>query len=251
VSHRESEEPRTTRRWQAPKGWAQPPRQPPRTFGSFASRHLALMRDLREVSPRWLRCVAHHLEDAVAFFGASQPLEAVRVSDVEDWAAHLLVRSNGRGGSLSANTVNHYLNSLSALFQRARAKGLVPENPVGLLRRRPSRTPGELPWLEPPEVRAVLAFARSYVPTRPDLAILWVAKSSSQCRNGLTEGSRDACGRAAGGIIDTGDEPKTSQIAGLETSTARLALSRNAGRRLTPWQGNNTFIEKYSQVKVL
>lgn len=167
-----SEGPRVSRRWHALKARIQPPGAP--MLGSYASYHLTRKGAAREASPRWLHCVALHLREAVRFFGASRPLETIRVRDVADWEEHLLVRANGRGGVLSGHTVNHYVHSLSDVFERARAEELVHDNPVRLRRRRPPQDPSEVPWLEAPEVRRILASARTDPPARPDLAVPFI-----------------------------------------------------------------------------
>lgn len=137
-------------------------------LGRYAEDHLLRKRALCEGVARWLDSVSVHLEEAVWFFGSETPLESIHVLHVEAYLAHLLARSNRRGGTLSPSTVNKYLNSLSNLFRRAIADGCISANPVQQLFRRPS--PGRSPtlWLEVPEIAAVLRAARA-APKRADL----------------------------------------------------------------------------------
>lgn len=164
------------RRWQAPSRLPGKPRYA-RTvdqetrFGRYAALHFGRKRAAAEGCPRWLASVRRHLVVAVSHFGAATPLRSIRAPDVEDYVEHLLQQPNGRGGLLSATTVNHYLDSLQNLFRRAERDGLVSRNPVRQLLSRPRTQPSHTPWLEVPEVRAILDRARLYVPGRPDLAI--------------------------------------------------------------------------------
>jgi integrase len=140
-------------------------------LGAYVTEHLARKRASRACSPRWLRCVETHLEAAVDVLGSGIALEAVGLRDIERFLSHLLGRPNGRGGTLSAGTIDHYLNSLSHLFHRAELDGLVDRNPVAQLLDRPRPTPKATPWLEVPEVAALLDQARRATPRRPDLAM--------------------------------------------------------------------------------
>jgi integrase len=160
-----------SRRWPAPFGPPDPAgHERDVRLGVYAREHLARKRRLREASPRWLLCVERHLQEAVRVLGPTIRLDQIGLREVEDYLAHLLERSNDRGGTLSAGTINHYLNSLSNLFRRAATEGLVAENPIRLLLHRPARRGSDIVWLEPPEVADLLDFAKGYSPRRADLA---------------------------------------------------------------------------------
>ena len=164
----------TTRRYAGPRGRLHPrfpadPRLPPDALGAYAAHHFERKVAAREGSPRWLASVRRHLEEAVRVLGPATPLAALGLPEVEGYLVHLLERPGAGGRPLAPATVNHYLNSLSNLFRRAVADGLAPRNPVGLLLARPGARPGPCRWLEPPEVSALLAFARTYAPARPGL----------------------------------------------------------------------------------
>lgn len=137
-------------------------RRPP--LGLYIHEHLALKRRLREGSERWLHSVARHLEEAVAYFGWETTLDAIGVRDVELYMAYLLTRDNGRGGTLSPGTVNHYISSLSNLLRRAINDGLIERNPVSDLLARPKIRRARTPWLEIPELALILHAARRYQP---------------------------------------------------------------------------------------
>lgn len=140
-------------------------------LGPYVTEHLARKRASRACSPRWLRCVETHLGAAVDVLGAGIALEAVHLRNIESFLSHLLDRPNGRGGTLRSGTIDHYLNSLSHVFHRAELDGLVDRNPVAQLLDRPRPTPSATPWLEVPEVAALLDQARRATPRRPDLAM--------------------------------------------------------------------------------
>ena len=159
-------------RWAAPRGRRVRRRTASRTLGSYAAEHLARKRAAREAGERWLTCVKRHLEEAAAFLGPHTPLHAIGNPAVEAYLGHLLAGGPEGKHPRSDSTVNHYLDSLSNLFRRAVADGLLERNPVKQLLRRPDRG-GRAPlvWLEAGEVADVLAFARRYRPKRPDLAV--------------------------------------------------------------------------------
>lgn len=166
---------RSRRTWAQGGRLGSRPHPRPRGVGStlelLAADHLARKRAVHDASTRWLGCVERHLEECVTYFGPDTPIQAIDVRAVEDYVAHLLQRPNRRGGCLSPATVNHYLNSLSNLFRRARADGRLQENPVAALLSRPRPEHPERWWLERDEVADVLRAARAYRARRTDRAL--------------------------------------------------------------------------------
>lgn len=144
-----------------------------RTLGPFAKHHLEQKAAMEEADEQWLASAQRHLEEARDFFGDRRDLADIQVSDVNEYAAHLRGRSNGRGGTLSGASSVHYLNSLSNLFRRAISEQILAmgHNPVAAMVSKPKIRRRKTPWLEIPEVAEILAFAKQYVPAREDLAL--------------------------------------------------------------------------------
>ena len=69
--------------------------------------------------------------------------------------------------------MRHHLNSLSNLFRRAIADGLLPVNPVAILlpTEKPKAGAEEAAWLEVPEAALLLEAAKEYAPKRDDLGM--------------------------------------------------------------------------------
>jgi integrase len=140
---------------------------------TFAAEHLAMKARSGMVTELWLAAAEKHLTAAVEFFGAARPLHEMSVADVQRFATFLQTYSNSRGGTLSPGTARHYLNSLSNLFRRAQAEGVVPPgfNPVGAMMEKPVGRPKEARWLEVSEAALLLESARTYRPKRDDMAL--------------------------------------------------------------------------------
>lgn len=135
--------------------------------------HLEMKAKLGEGGAQWLGNVQVHLETAEGFFGEHCDIATITPRDVQEYHAHLRKIPNGRGGTMSSGSIAHYLNSLSNLFKRAIADGLIPmdHNPVRAIKG-PTITRTETPFLEIPEIVEILRFAlEEYEPARPDQAI--------------------------------------------------------------------------------
>ena len=138
-------------------------RLPGATLGPFAATHLLKKAKAGKVTDSWLEMAEVFLRRAVEFFGSDRALEAIRVSDVERWAAHLAsVRSHG-GKPLSPGTIRHHLNALSNLYRRAQSDEVVPPgyNPVGAMLDKPTPRQLEAAWLEVPDAALFLESART------------------------------------------------------------------------------------------
>jgi hypothetical protein len=139
--------------------------------------HLVRKAKLKEGGEGWLGNVQVHLETFEAFFGAERDLADIELREMENYRAHLFTLPNGRGGTLSTQSVAHYLNSASNLYERAikdqlldPGKNLVALLPALAIERE------ETPFLEVPEMAGILRFAfEEYEPAREDLAIPFVA----------------------------------------------------------------------------
>ena len=144
-----------------------------RTLGLYAKHHLEQKAVMEEADEQWIASAQRHLEEARDFFGDGRDLADIQVSDVNEYAAHLLGRSNGRGSTLSGASSVHYLNSLSNLFRRAISEQILSmgHNPVAAMVSKPKIRRRKTPWLEIQEVAKILAFAKDYVPIREDLAL--------------------------------------------------------------------------------
>ena len=136
---------------------------------SFAAQHLLQKAKGGKVTAGWLEAAEYHLREAIRFFGEARDVASLTSADVQKYANHLQTVSNGRGGTLSAGSQRHYLNSLSNLFRRAQSEGVVTPgyNPVAALMEKPSGKPPEARWLEPDEAALLLESARTYRP-EPD-----------------------------------------------------------------------------------
>ncbi|HXQ30010.1 MAG TPA: tyrosine-type recombinase/integrase [Gemmatimonadales bacterium] len=137
------------------------------TLATFAGAHLIAKADTGKFTERWLALSEHHLERAVAHFGAGRELGSITTTDVRAWCEKL------QASGLSAGTARHHLNALSNLYRRARAERVVPSgyDPVGDLLEKPVGRRDEAKWLEVPEAALLLEAARTYVPKRSDLAV--------------------------------------------------------------------------------
>ena len=132
----------------------------------FASEHLTQKAKGGKVTAQWLEAARFHLLAASDFFGDDRDVGSITTADVTGYANHLQTVSNGRGGTLSAASQRHYLNSLSNLFRRAQSDGLVTPgyNPVAALMEKPAGKPAEAHWLESHEAALLLESARTYRP---------------------------------------------------------------------------------------
>lgn len=132
----------------------------------FASQHLTQKAKGGKVTAQWLEAARFHLLAAADFLGDDRDVASIKTSDVQRYANHLQTVSNGRGGTLSAASQRHYLNSLSNLFRRAQSDGLVTPgyNPVAALMEKPAGNPAEARWLESHDAALLLESARTYRP---------------------------------------------------------------------------------------
>lgn len=156
--------------------------------------HLKRKRASGKVSAAWLDAAAGHLEAAITYFcNGGEPLprderdevildgvrdreiNSITTIDVQDYAAWLAERDNGRAGKLSPSSQRKYLNSLSNLYARAASENKVPPgyNPVAALLEKPQDGEGrsEAKWLEVDEAALLLESARTYEPIRRDAAL--------------------------------------------------------------------------------
>lgn len=144
-----------------------------RTLKVLIPDHLNRKASNAEGGEQWLGNVQVHLEEFEDFFGSDTDLAVVELRQLEEYRSRLFKLPNGRGGTLSSQSVAHYLNSASNLYERAiRDQLLKPgSNLVALL---PPLTveKTETPFLEVPEMAETLRFAfEEYEPAREDLAI--------------------------------------------------------------------------------
>ena len=133
---------------------------------SSASLHLLQKAKAGKVASRWIEQTQKQLEAAIDFFGPDRDVASISTADAQKYANHLQTVSNGRGGTLSAGSQRHYLNSLSNLFRRAQSEGVVTPgyNPVAALMEKPAGRPAEARWLEPHDAALLLESARTYQP---------------------------------------------------------------------------------------
>ncbi len=142
------------------------------TLGGFAAEHLIAKAKAGRVTEGWIAEAEHHLDRAVAHFGAKRPLGGITVADVRAWAEVLAALPSGRRtGTLTGGTVRHHLNTLSNLFRRAMAEGYATFNPVAALVDKPQARRVEARWLEAPDAALLLEAARLYRPARDDLGM--------------------------------------------------------------------------------
>lgn len=136
------------------------------TLGAFAEHHLVQKTKSGRVTENTVGSHEHRLRSAVTFFGTDRELTTISTRDVQRYVNHLGERSNGRGGKLSAKSVLEYLGSMSNLYRRARADGVVPAgyDPVGDLMEKPQPECREARWLEVPDASLLLEAARHHRP---------------------------------------------------------------------------------------
>jgi integrase len=153
------------------------PRRTPatdRALGNVIRHHLRMKAASREGTEQWLGNVEVHLTADANYFGDDQDITLVQPADVEEYAVWLSRQSNGRGGELSSGSIVQYLSSLSNLYRRAISMGLVGmgQNPVANMHSKPKVVRVKTPWLEIPEMTAILQYAfDAYVPDRKELAL--------------------------------------------------------------------------------
>ena len=129
----------------------------------FAAEHLSKKKRGEKVTDKTLAETEHHLRTAISFFGAGRDVASIPVADVQQYSEWLAEVPNHRGGTLAPGTRRHYLNSLSNLFRRAQAEGLLTGvNPVAALMDKPTAQRHEAPWLEVWEAALLLEAARTY-----------------------------------------------------------------------------------------
>jgi len=136
-------------------------------LGPFAERHLVEKRKAGAVTSRWLKVAQLHLERAVEYFGTGRTLHTLRVSEVRGYVEHLRGLKTKRG-TMSDSTIRKHLNSLSNLYRRAQAEGVVTPgyNPVSALMDKPRETRREARWLEVHDAALYLESARTWKPDR-------------------------------------------------------------------------------------
>ncbi len=142
------------------------------TLAEFAREHLIAKAKAGKVTDTWLESIEGHLRAAIECLGAERELTGLTVRDMERFAEWVAENRIGRGGEVSPGTQRHYLNSLSNLFRRAQERQAVPPgfNPVAAMMEKPAARRQEARWLEVPDAALLLEAARTYRPTRPDLA---------------------------------------------------------------------------------
>lgn len=136
------------------------------TLLAFTKEHLKAKLDSGLFTSGWLKESRHQLDRAIMYFGGARHLESITVADVRGWAAHLQRRVTG-------GTARHHLNTLSNLYRRAQAEGLVSPgyNPVAALMEKPRANRTEARWLEVPDAALLLETARRHRARRKDLAM--------------------------------------------------------------------------------
>lgn len=154
-------------------------------LAAFASDHLVKKSRAGRVTAGWLEETEHHLNRAIAHFGAERELSTITVADVTQWASELLESrpSGRRRPTMSPGTARHHLNALSNLYRRAQAEGCVVPgyNPVAAMLEKPVGRRREAEWFEVPDAALFLEAARRYTaaPGRDDAP----AKSTAQPRD--------------------------------------------------------------------
>jgi integrase len=132
-------------------------------LGPYAQHHLIAKSQAGLVTPKHLEAIEQQLSVALEHFGTNRGLDSISSSDVADYAAWLATRPTERkGGFVSPGTVRHYLNSLSNLYRRAQADGVVVPgfNPVSAMMEKPTARRREARWLEVHEAAEFLEAAR-------------------------------------------------------------------------------------------
>ena len=132
------------------------------TLGAYARDYLITKKHAGKTTDGWLAACQVFLERAVAYFGADRPLDAIRVSDVRAWAAHVQTIKGTSGKHLGPETARRHLFALSNLYRFAAEEELVPPgfNPVAAFRDKPPRGQREATWLEVPDAALLLESAR-------------------------------------------------------------------------------------------
>ena len=136
------------------------------TLAAQAADYLVARKRAGKVAEAWLGASEGFLRRATEFFGASRPLERIRVSDVRAWAAHLLTTKGKTGKQLGAESVRRHLFTLSAVYRFAQESELLPPgfNPVASFGEKPQRRQTEARWLEVPDAALLLEAARTLQP---------------------------------------------------------------------------------------
>ena len=118
------------------------------------------------ITEQWLAAVKQHLNRAVEHFGGDRLLGSITRADLLTWLSALARRFSG-------GAARQHLNSVSNLYRRAVADGLVPANPVTALlpTEKPKGSTEEAAWLEVPEAALLLDAAKHYEPKRDDLGM--------------------------------------------------------------------------------
>ena len=147
----------------------QPPQ--PQTLKGYVTHHLAEKaketdKHGQPITKQWLAAVKQHLGRAVAHFGIDRVLGSITRKDLLHWITAL--RQKFSGGA-----ARQHVNSLSNLYGRAVADGLVAMNPVAVLLRgeKPQGSAEEAKWLEVHEGALLLDAAKHYQPKREDLGM--------------------------------------------------------------------------------
>ena len=142
---------------------------------AYAVHHLNRKARSGKVTEQWIENLQRNLECAANFFGENRDLASIEVGDMEEYLEHLKMLPNGRGGTLSAGSVRHYLNALSGLYTRAKAERVVPPeySPVAAMDK-PVAPKTEPRWLEVDDAAGFLEAARTYKPRVEDGATPWV-----------------------------------------------------------------------------
>lgn len=137
----------------------------PTTLKAYAARHWEAKaketdRHGQPVTKQWMAAVRQHLDRAIDHFGPARLLGSITRADLLQWVAALGQRFGG-------GATRQHLNSLSNMFRRAVADGLVTANPVAALMpaEKPRGSADEAGWLEVPEAAWLLDAAKHYEPT--------------------------------------------------------------------------------------
>jgi len=143
----------------------------PRTLREYAEHHLAEKAKETDqhgqpITGQWLAAVKQHLDRAVAFLGTQRLLGSIGRADLLKWLTAL-------GRQFKGGAARQHLNSVSNLYRRALADGLVTMNPVTTLlpTEKPKGGADEAEWLEVPEAALRIEAAKHYEPKRDDLGM--------------------------------------------------------------------------------
>ena len=145
-------------------------------LGDYVKHHITEKRRAGRVTQEWAKESERELGEAMMFFGSSREIASITVADVQRWYQWLGAKPGRAGTHLSGGTIRHHLNSLSNLYRRAAAEGLVTPgyNPVAAMLEKPVANRREARWLEVNEAALLLAAAREYKPRRSDVAIPFI-----------------------------------------------------------------------------